>query len=64
MSAPIVSTESATDMRSLRALTWVLAVACGLAVANLYYSQPLLSEIAHTFHTSQGSAAVASGART
>jgi predicted MFS family arabinose efflux permease len=35
-----------------------LATACGLSVANIYYAQPLLDLIAHSFHTSQGSAAV------
>ena len=39
----------------LGALTGVLALACGLAVANIYYAQPVLDALAHTFHTSQGS---------
>jgi predicted MFS family arabinose efflux permease len=60
MSAPrtFSAVESAPDMRSLRALTWILAAACGLAVANLYYCQPLLNEIAKTFHAGQGEASV------
>lgn len=29
---------------------WVMTIATGLIVANLYYSQPLLDDIAHTFH--------------
>ena len=38
------------DRRSLSANTvWVMAVACGIAVANLYYCQPLLAEIAQQF---------------
>jgi predicted MFS family arabinose efflux permease len=41
-----------------RALTLVLAIACGLTVANLYYSQPLLDLISHTFGVSQGAAAI------
>lgn len=32
-----------------RRLIVLLAVACGLAVANLYYAQPLLSELRHSF---------------
>ncbi|WP_405582699.1 MFS transporter [Streptomyces sp. NBC_01190] len=32
-----------------RSLIILLAVACGLTVANLYYAQPLLSELRHTF---------------
>lgn len=31
-------------------LTLIMAVACGVAVANLYYAQPLLNSIAATFH--------------
>ncbi|WP_084703838.1 MFS transporter [Phaeacidiphilus oryzae] len=40
----------------LRLVMLVLAVACGLTVANLYYGQPLLAPIAHAFGVSQGSA--------
>jgi predicted MFS family arabinose efflux permease len=36
----------------------VLAISCGLAVANIYYAQPLLAPIATTFKVSQGSAAL------
>ncbi|MDT7725491.1 MAG: hypothetical protein QOI21_2067 [Actinomycetota bacterium] len=42
----------------MRAITVVLAVACGATVANLYYAQPLLAEIASTFRVSQGNAAL------
>ncbi|MEV4345285.1 MFS transporter [Actinoplanes sp. NPDC049596] len=41
-----------------RSLVLVLAVACGLTVANIYYSQPLLDLIADSFHVSQGAATV------
>ena len=37
-------------------LVLLMAVACGAAVANLYYAQPLLSTIAHDFGTSDGTA--------
>lgn len=37
--------EPAIDMR----LIWLLTVAAGVTVANLYYSQPLLADIAHSF---------------
>src|SRR6476646_4335017 len=30
-------------------LTYVFAAACGLSVANLYYNQPLLADMARTF---------------
>src|SRR5580704_6969073 len=34
----------------------LMAVACGAAVANLYYAQPLLSSIAHQLSVSDGTA--------
>lgn len=37
-------------------LVYVMAVACGVAVANLYYAQPLLHTLAQKFHTSEGTA--------
>ncbi len=39
------------------ALVALLALSCGVAVANLYYAQPLLATIATSFHTSSASAA-------
>jgi predicted MFS family arabinose efflux permease len=42
----------------LRVITVVLAVACGLTVANLYYAQPLLDLIAGAFHVARGTAAL------
>jgi predicted MFS family arabinose efflux permease len=44
-----VSSSAATRAPSRR-LIWLLTVACGASVANLYYNQPLLSDIARTFH--------------
>lgn len=38
------------------ATTLVLAVACGMTVANLYYAQPLLELVAHSFGVGQGAA--------
>jgi predicted MFS family arabinose efflux permease len=39
-------------------LLWLLATACGLAAANLYYVQPLLPFIAAEFQTPAGSTAL------
>jgi predicted MFS family arabinose efflux permease len=49
----------AVSPRSLRLVTVTLAVACGATVANLYYAQPLLAQIATSFHVSQGVATTA-----
>ena len=35
---------------------WLMTIATGLVVANLYYNQPLLEDIAGTFHVSRGKA--------
>ncbi|RYU81583.1 MFS transporter [Hymenobacter persicinus] len=34
------------------ALVWLMAITCGLVVANIYYNQPLLAEIGKTFGVS------------
>lgn len=44
------------DARIARRLVFILAAACGLAAANLYYVQPLLALIARTFHAGTGAA--------
>jgi predicted MFS family arabinose efflux permease len=44
---------SLTPDRAPRRLVLLIAIVCGLTVANLYYCQPLLPEIAKTFSASQ-----------
>ncbi len=39
-----------------RGMVLLMAVACGVAVANLYYAQPILDTLAHAFHTSAATA--------
>jgi predicted MFS family arabinose efflux permease len=48
-----------TDRRVLtNALVLILAVACGVSAANLYYAQPLLHSIAASFHSGPGTTAL------
>ena len=49
-------TAPAAGERLDRRLVAVMAIACGAAVANLYYAQPLLRTIAGAFGTSDGTA--------
>lgn len=35
-----------------KSILWVMAIGSGLSVANLYYNQPLLADMAQTFHVS------------
>jgi predicted MFS family arabinose efflux permease len=54
-----VATQSDTSERQLsRSIVILLAVACGAAVANLYYAQPLLHAIAAGIGTSSSAAAL------
>jgi predicted MFS family arabinose efflux permease len=50
--------DSARPPAGLSVIILVMAVACGLTVANLYYAQPLLALMASSFHVSQGTAAI------
>jgi len=45
---PVQAISPALDRR----LVWLLAVACALSIANLYYIQPLLAQIAQSFRLS------------
>jgi hypothetical protein len=49
---------AATETRVDGRLVLLLAVACGAAVANLYYGQPLPAAIAHDLHAGSATAAL------
>ncbi len=51
---PTTVTEAANEQTAPmdRRLVWIMAVACGVSVANLYYMQAILVDIGRTFHTS------------
>lgn len=49
---------AARRQADLGAITFVLAAACGLAVANIYFAQPLLNLLARSFHTGDGAVTV------
>src|SRR5579884_677669 len=53
--APSHQEETRTKAVDMR-LIWLLAIAAGMAVANLYYSQPLLVDLAHSFALSASQA--------
>lgn len=51
-------TLAETDTQLTPFLKYLMAVGCGVIVANIYYCQPLLGEFARTFHASDERASV------
>ena len=51
-----MKSSRATHPELTQPLLWVMAIATGLIVANLYYNQPLLDAIASTYHVSSAKA--------
>ena len=56
VAVPAPSLPPAPSHPPSRRLIWLLTVATGASVANLYYNQPLLSDIARTFQASSRAA--------
>jgi predicted MFS family arabinose efflux permease len=51
--APMLAGRRTTPVLNRR-LVWMMALACGLTAANIYYNQPLLVAIAHSFGVQEG----------
>lgn len=51
-------TYQAAKPRLSEALVWLMALTCGLVVANIYYNQPLLAAIGHSFSISDSRASL------
>ncbi len=58
-------TSNAQNKANLTPLTlWIMTIATGLVVANIYYNQPLLADIAKTFNVSPSKAQIVSALTT
>jgi predicted MFS family arabinose efflux permease len=53
-----IPVDQGVSTRKLRTLTFILAAASGVSIANIFYSQPLLDLIAHTFSVTDSGASI------